>query len=186
MSRALSRTSPAPRKTTSRCAGPRRVRPSRKGKRAHPCSRALSRACSLGCAVPPSDRPERRRGRVERERIEPVIGDAEPEREFEREREPAIVVDGSRPRPQAAAQARRRRETAAGHQAIRNLAPDLARSRHRRVRTAVAGIARPSRRRQRATTINEEALQQNARLLESVLEDFGIRGEIAKCGPARW
>src|SRR6185437_11175325 len=36
---------------------------------------------------------------------------------------------------------------------------------------------------QRATTINEEALQQNARLLESVLEDFGIRGEIRKVRP---
>jgi S-DNA-T family DNA segregation ATPase FtsK/SpoIIIE len=31
---------------------------------------------------------------------------------------------------------------------------------------------------QRTATVNNEALQQNARLLESVLEDFGIRGEI--------
>jgi S-DNA-T family DNA segregation ATPase FtsK/SpoIIIE len=36
---------------------------------------------------------------------------------------------------------------------------------------------------QRTTTVSAEALQQNARLLESVLEDFGIRGEIHKVRP---
>jgi DNA segregation ATPase FtsK/SpoIIIE, S-DNA-T family len=35
----------------------------------------------------------------------------------------------------------------------------------------------------RTTAINEEALQQNARLLESVLEDFGVRGQIVKVRP---
>jgi DNA segregation ATPase FtsK/SpoIIIE, S-DNA-T family len=35
----------------------------------------------------------------------------------------------------------------------------------------------------RTTAVNEEALQQNARLLESVLEDFGIRGQIVKVRP---
>ncbi len=35
----------------------------------------------------------------------------------------------------------------------------------------------------RAAAVNEEALQQNARLLESVLEDFGIRGQIVKVRP---
>src|SRR5262249_13173583 len=36
----------------------------------------------------------------------------------------------------------------------------------------------------RATaTVNEEALQQNARLLETVLEDFGVRGQIVKVRP---
>jgi S-DNA-T family DNA segregation ATPase FtsK/SpoIIIE len=34
-----------------------------------------------------------------------------------------------------------------------------------------------------ARAVNEEALHQNARLLESVLEDFGIRGEIVKVRP---
>ncbi len=34
-----------------------------------------------------------------------------------------------------------------------------------------------------AQAVNEEALQQNARLLESVLEDFGVRGEIVKVRP---
>jgi DNA segregation ATPase FtsK/SpoIIIE, S-DNA-T family len=34
-----------------------------------------------------------------------------------------------------------------------------------------------------AATVSNEALQQNARLLESVLEDFGIRGEIHKVRP---
>src|SRR5262249_2914366 len=31
--------------------------------------------------------------------------------------------------------------------------------------------------------INEEALQQNARLLETVLEDFGVKGQIVKVRP---
>jgi len=34
-----------------------------------------------------------------------------------------------------------------------------------------------------ARAVNEEALHQNARLLESVLEDFGVRGEIVKVRP---
>ncbi|HEY5209096.1 MAG TPA: DNA translocase FtsK 4TM domain-containing protein [Stellaceae bacterium] len=36
---------------------------------------------------------------------------------------------------------------------------------------------------QRGTTVSNEALQQNARLLEGVLEDFGVRGEIHKVRP---
>jgi DNA segregation ATPase FtsK/SpoIIIE, S-DNA-T family len=35
----------------------------------------------------------------------------------------------------------------------------------------------------KAAQINEEALQQNARMLESVLEDFGVRGQIVKVRP---
>jgi S-DNA-T family DNA segregation ATPase FtsK/SpoIIIE len=35
----------------------------------------------------------------------------------------------------------------------------------------------------KATAVNEEALQQNARLLESVLEDFGVRGQIVMVRP---
>ena len=35
----------------------------------------------------------------------------------------------------------------------------------------------------RGAAVNEEALQQNARLLESVLEDFGVRGQIVKVRP---
>ncbi|HKR20092.1 MAG TPA: DNA translocase FtsK 4TM domain-containing protein [Stellaceae bacterium] len=35
----------------------------------------------------------------------------------------------------------------------------------------------------RTAAVNEEALQQNARLLESVLEDFGVRGQIVKVRP---
>ena len=31
--------------------------------------------------------------------------------------------------------------------------------------------------------VNEESLEKNARLLESVLEDFGVRGEIVKIRP---
>ncbi|HEY0523223.1 MAG TPA: DNA translocase FtsK 4TM domain-containing protein [Stellaceae bacterium] len=33
------------------------------------------------------------------------------------------------------------------------------------------------------SSVNEEALQQNARLLESVLDDFGVRGQIVKVRP---
>lgn len=36
---------------------------------------------------------------------------------------------------------------------------------------------------QRAEQVNEEALEQNARLLESTLEDFGVNGEITKVRP---
>jgi len=35
----------------------------------------------------------------------------------------------------------------------------------------------------RSTIVNEEALQQNARMLETVLEDFGVRGQIVKVRP---
>ncbi|MBT3358067.1 MAG: cell division protein FtsK [Rhodospirillales bacterium] len=35
----------------------------------------------------------------------------------------------------------------------------------------------------RSTTVSEQALAQNARLLESVLEDFGVHGEIVKVRP---
>jgi len=34
-----------------------------------------------------------------------------------------------------------------------------------------------------STTVNKDSLQQNARLLESVLEDFGVHGEITKVRP---
>src|SRR5207344_2682245 len=34
-----------------------------------------------------------------------------------------------------------------------------------------------------AATVNEEALQQNARLLETVLDDFGVTGQIVKVRP---
>jgi DNA segregation ATPase FtsK/SpoIIIE, S-DNA-T family len=37
--------------------------------------------------------------------------------------------------------------------------------------------------RSKGPTVNEEALQQNARLLETVLDDFGVRGEIVKVRP---
>ncbi|MBX6367486.1 MAG: DNA translocase FtsK 4TM domain-containing protein [Rhodospirillales bacterium] len=42
-------------------------------------------------------------------------------------------------------------------------------------------LTEPSR--QKATVVNEEALQQNARLLETVLDDFGVKGEIVKVRP---
>jgi DNA segregation ATPase FtsK/SpoIIIE, S-DNA-T family len=35
----------------------------------------------------------------------------------------------------------------------------------------------------RAAIVNEDALQQNARMLETVLEDFGVRGQIVKVRP---
>ena len=35
----------------------------------------------------------------------------------------------------------------------------------------------------RTTVVNEDALQQNARMLETVLEDFGVRGQIVKVRP---
>jgi len=35
----------------------------------------------------------------------------------------------------------------------------------------------------RTETIDEEALEKNARLLETVLEDFGVRGQIVQVRP---
>jgi S-DNA-T family DNA segregation ATPase FtsK/SpoIIIE len=35
----------------------------------------------------------------------------------------------------------------------------------------------------RSATVNEEALEQNARMLEAVLDDFGVKGEITKVRP---
>ena len=46
----------------------------------------------------------------------------------------------------------------------------------------LAMLARPGRG-ERATKLNAEALEQNARLLESVLDDFGVRGEILNVRP---
>ncbi|HEY7990746.1 MAG TPA: DNA translocase FtsK 4TM domain-containing protein [Stellaceae bacterium] len=131
---------------------------------------------------PADDRPERRRGRVERERIEPVIGDAEPERNFEREREPALVVDGTRPArktPHKPADVAKPRPAIKQSESSRQTSLDLGTDAYELPSLELLTEPPP----QRATTINEEALQQNARLLESVLEDFGIRGEIRKVRP---
>lgn len=38
----------------------------------------------------------------------------------------------------------------------------------------------------RQTAINTDALEQNARILEGVLEDFGVRGEIIEVRPGPW
>jgi S-DNA-T family DNA segregation ATPase FtsK/SpoIIIE len=47
---------------------------------------------------------------------------------------------------------------------------------------ALSLLAQPSGR-SHAETVSEDALEQNARLLESVLEDFGVHGEITKVRP---
>ena len=44
-------------------------------------------------------------------------------------------------------------------------------------------LLRAAEARGRSANINEDALEQNARLLESVLEDFGVRGEITRVRP---
>ena len=45
------------------------------------------------------------------------------------------------------------------------------------------GLLRESAAARRADPINEDALEQNARLLEAVLADFGVRGEITRVHP---
>jgi len=130
------------------------------------------------------ERPERSRGRIERERIEPVIGDAPPLRERERDddREPAIVVDGSRPArklPHRPADVAKPRPAIKQSELSRQTSLDLGTDEFDLPSLEMLVEPPP----QRATTVNEEALQQNARLLESVLDDFGIRGEIRKVRP---
>jgi DNA segregation ATPase FtsK/SpoIIIE, S-DNA-T family len=114
--------------------------------------------------------------RVERERREPVIGDAEPIREREEPRAPAIA----RPRHKPADVAQPR-PSIKRSDASRQTSLDLGTDEFELPPLDLLTEAPPQR--STALTVNSEALQQNARLLESVLEDFGIRGEIHKVRP---
>ena len=109
----------------------------------------------------------------EHERREPVIGDAEPVRA----REEARGLPPARPRKPAdiahPPRAPKRSD------ASRQTSLDLGREKFELPPLDLLAEPPP----QRGTTVSTEALQQNARLLETVLDDFGIRGEIRKVRP---
>jgi DNA segregation ATPase FtsK/SpoIIIE, S-DNA-T family len=117
-------------------------------------------------------RRPRREPMAERERREPIIGDAEPPRRSDEPRglplaRPRKLADIAQP-PRAPKRSEAARQTSLDL-GIEFELPSLD------LLTAPAP--------QRGTMVTTEALQQNARLLESVLEDFGIRGEIHKVRP---
>ena len=111
-----------------------------------------------GRAAPLVETPERREPRLaEREEDE-----APPP---PRKRAPADVVPAKR---------------AAGRRAQRQTALDLGPS-GRHVLPPIDLLAEVPQ--GRSAAINEDALQQNARLLETVLDDFGVKGQIVKVRP---
>ena len=82
--------------------------------------------------------------------------------------QPKVVLKPVKPMPGKRAQAERQHELALGGE---NFAlPPL-------------DILSPPPKSLVAATIDEEALAQNARLLESVLDDFGVKGEVVKVRP---
>ncbi len=119
-----------------------------------------------------------RRPRAERpaarERLEPVIGDAEPVLEREEPRAPTASRTPRKPADVAVP-----RSTIKRSDTSRQTSLDLGTEEFELPSLDLLSEPLP----QRTTAVNEEALQQNARLLESVLEDFGIRGEIHKVRP---
>ncbi|MBX3499653.1 MAG: DNA translocase FtsK 4TM domain-containing protein [Alphaproteobacteria bacterium] len=82
--------------------------------------------------------------------------------------QPKVVLKPVKPLPGKRAQAERQHELALGGENF--TLPPL-------------DILSPPPRSLAAATIDEEALAQNARLLESVLDDFGVKGEVVKVRP---
>ena len=114
---------------------------------------------------------------VERPRHEPNLGPVESDAEPPSEPRPVVEKIARRraasvdlpPQQRGAKREPARQTTLDLGPADRHLLPPL----------DLLAAAPPSK----ATEINEEALQQNARMLESVLEDFGVRGQIVKVRP---
>ncbi|MCC6471403.1 MAG: DNA translocase FtsK 4TM domain-containing protein [Alphaproteobacteria bacterium] len=103
--------------------------------------------------------------------IEPRLDDGEfdDDRPTPRKAERLIAPKAARPAPGRRAEAQRQRRLDLGDDSgFRLPALDL-----------LSAPPAPSR----GPTISEEALQQNARLLETVLKDFGINGQIVKVRP---
>jgi S-DNA-T family DNA segregation ATPase FtsK/SpoIIIE len=111
-----------------------------------------------------------------RERREPVIagGDGPRERDLDGPRLPAVARPPRKPADVAQPKPPLKRA-----EASRQTSLDLGTGDFELPPLDLLTEAPP----QRGTTVSAEALQQNARLLESVLEDFGIRGEIHKVRP---
>jgi S-DNA-T family DNA segregation ATPase FtsK/SpoIIIE len=114
----------------------------------------------------------------------PAVEEAEPAR-----REPSLAAEAERaaePRPTVEKMARRRAASVdlpargAKREPARQATLDLGPAdRHLLPPLELLAAPPPAK----TAEINEEALQQNARLLESVLEDFGVRGQIVKVRP---
>ncbi|MSO92314.1 MAG: DNA translocase FtsK [Rhodospirillales bacterium] len=117
-----------------------------------------------------------------RERIEPTFGRRRPETDEDEDvevlevpaPEPAAAPDLVAPRPAAA---RVGRKAKAERQGRLNLGPE-----DEFRRPPLDLLAAPPKD-SRAKEIGEDALEQNARLLSTVLEDFGVRGQIVKVRP---
>ncbi len=117
-------------------------------------------------------RRPRREPMAERERREPIIGDAEPTRGRDEPRGLPLA------RPRKLADIAQPQRAPKRSEAARQTSLDLG------IEFELPSLdllTEPPP--QRGTLVSTEALQQNARLLESVLEDFGIRGEIHKVRP---
>ncbi len=116
-------------------------------------------------------------------RIEPVFfsGDADPAGD--------VVFDGDDdPDPVKAAKAvkqiqRNRKKIAPGRRARAAAQPELPFSPPDDFQLPSLNLLSRPQTRQRKNVLSDTALNQNARLLEGVLEDFGIRGEIIKVCP---
>src|SRR6185437_7070145 len=98
----------------------------------------------------------------------------EPPEDGERQPRRALPPDLVAPKPAGAAPGRRATPV---RQATLDLNPD---DEHILPPLDLLAAPPPSK---HAATVNEEALQQNARLLETVLDDFGVKGQIVKVRP---
>jgi S-DNA-T family DNA segregation ATPase FtsK/SpoIIIE len=127
---------------------------------------------------------ERWRGRDRPARKEPVVNRTARQRQPEpaARREPAMEPPG----PAAASQARvvkRSSKTAVGKRADAERQPMLNLSPHGEHQLPPLRLLPLPSDADAIETVSEDALEQNARLLESVLDDFGVRGEIVKVRP---
>jgi S-DNA-T family DNA segregation ATPase FtsK/SpoIIIE len=118
--------------------------------------------------------PNRAPEPVGRQRREPVIAD-EGARDADRPRVPAVARPQRKPADVAQPKPPLKRSDAS-----RQTSLDLGTDDFELPPLDLLTEAPPQR---TTATVSAEALQQNARLLESVLEDFGIRGEIHKVRP---
>ncbi|MGI3900915.1 MAG: DNA translocase FtsK [Janthinobacterium lividum] len=131
-------------------------------------------------------------GRHAAERREPSFDRSEPPQETRLRREPVFEAAeravAERPVPRGAVPGRPEAASVLSRMAAA-AAPLRAATRRGSPELRVGGYDLPSPailsepRRSAAYTISEDALSQNARLLESVLEDFGVRGEIINVRP---
>ncbi|MDB5507846.1 MAG: ftsK/SpoIIIE family protein [Hyphomicrobiales bacterium] len=145
---------------------------------------AMTRWMALPAGEPTAERERPRRAEVaapRAERIEPTLGGERPARErpqsietFEddEEEEEAAVVSKRVAAPAPAIKS--------GKRAVREAQPSfLERSTYELPPLMLLAEAK----KQAISKISEDALEQNARLLEGVLDDFGVKGEIINVRP---